>query len=111
MIQPKPSTAVIGDLLDRRWVGIGYATFALALLVLTALPVASMVVRMPVVLFMATLLLAAPATGVLLGRGRRARGSRPALALLLLDGLAALGLIAVTGGANSPLWVALLLVS
>jgi PAS domain S-box-containing protein len=111
MIRPKPSTAVLGDLLDRRWVGMGYATFALALLVLTALPVANVVIRMPVVLFMATLLIVAPVTGVLLGRGRRARGSVAALALLLVDGLAALGLIAVTGGANSPLWVALLLVS
>ena len=37
--------------------------------------------------------------------------SAPTLALLLLDGLAALGLIAVTGGADLPLWVALLLVS
>src|SRR3954447_14943658 len=110
MIQPKPSTAMIGDLLDRRWVGIGYASFALALLVLTALPVANIVVQMPVALFMGTLLLAAPVTGILLGRGRRARGSVPALALLLLDGIAALGLIAVTGGADSPLWVALLLV-
>ena len=111
MIQPKPSTAMIGDLLDRRWVGIGYATFALALLVLTALPIVNVVIQMPVALFMCTLLIAAPVTGILLGRGRRARGSTPALALLLLDGLAALGLIAVTGGTDSPLWVALLLVS
>ena len=111
MIQPKPSTTMLGDLLDRRWVGMGYATFALALLVLTALPVANIVIQMPVALFMVTLLIVAPVTGVLLGRGRRARGSATALALLLLDGLAALGLIAVTGGVDSPLWVALLLVS
>src|SRR4030095_711610 len=103
MMGRKPSPTATGDLLDRRWVGIGYATFALALLVLTALPVANVVIRMPVVLFMGVLLLAVPATGVLLGRGRRARGSLPALGVLLLDGLAALGLIAVTGGAESPL--------
>jgi PAS domain S-box-containing protein len=111
LIRPKPSTAVIGDLLDRRWVGLGYATFALALLVLASLPVANIVVQMPVALFLSTLLIAAPLTGMLLGRGRRARGRAPAVALLLIDGLAALGLIAVTGGADSPLWVALLLVS
>ncbi|HEU5098993.1 MAG TPA: ATP-binding protein [Roseiflexaceae bacterium] len=111
MIHPKPSTAVLGDLLDRRWVGLGYATSALALLVLAALPVANLVVQMPVALFLITLLIAAPITGVLLGRGRRSRGRAPALSVLLVDGLAALGLIAVTGGAHSPLWVALLLVS
>jgi PAS domain S-box-containing protein len=111
LIHPKPSTAVLGDLLDRRWVGLGYTTSALALLVLAALPVANLVVQMPVALFLITLLIAAPVTGVLLGRGRQARGRAPALGLLLLDGLAALGLIAVTGGAHSPLWVALLLVS
>ena len=111
MIRPKPSTTVIGDLLGRRWVGFGYATFALAVLVLAALPVANVVMRFPVALFMIALALATPATGMLLGRGRRARNRPLALALLLVDGLAALGLIAVTGGASSPLWVALMLVS
>ncbi|HJZ45866.1 MAG TPA: ATP-binding protein [Roseiflexaceae bacterium] len=111
MIHPKPSTAVIGDLLDRRWVGLGYATFALALLVLASLPVANVVVQMPVGLFLVALLVAAPLNGMLLVRGRRAHNSAPAVLLLLVDGLAALGLIGVTGGAYSPLWVALLLVS
>jgi signal transduction histidine kinase len=111
LIRPKPSTATLSDLLNRRWVGLGYATFALALLVLASLPVANVVVEFPVALFLIVLLIAAPVTGLLLSRGRRVRGSAPAVALLLLDGLAALGLIAVTGGASSPMWVALLLVS
>jgi PAS domain S-box-containing protein len=111
LIRPKPTTTTIGDLLDRRWVGLGYAAFALALLVLAALPVANVVVRFPVAIFMIVLALAAPITGVLLGRGRRARGRPLAIGLLVVDALAALGLIAVTGGASSPLWVALLLVS
>ena len=80
MIGPKPSTTAIGDLLDRRWVGIGYATFALALLVLTALPVANVVIQMPVVVFMVSLLIAAPVTGMVLGRGRRAATRAPAAA-------------------------------
>ncbi len=111
MVPQKPSITTISDLLDRRWVSLGYAAFSLALLVLAALQVANTIAQFPVALFLGTLLLAAPLTGALLGRKRTARGRALARALLLIDALAAIGLIAVTGGAASPLWVALLLVS
>src|ERR1700712_5673797 len=83
LIHPKPSATTVGDLLDRRWVGMGYAAFALALLLLAALPIANVVGRFPAAPFLLILLLSVPLTGVLLSRGRRSRGKLPALTLLL----------------------------
>jgi PAS domain S-box-containing protein len=111
LVPQKPTITTISDLLDRRWVSLGYTAFSLALLVLAALQVANTVAQFPVALFLGILLLAAPLTGALLGRKRTARGRALAPTLLLVDALAAIGLIAVTGGAASPMWVALLLVS
>jgi signal transduction histidine kinase len=111
LIHPKPSSNALGDLLGRRWVGLGYSAFALALLVLAALQVANLTGQASVVAYLVVLAATAPLTGMLLSRGGRARGRPLALALLLIDALAALGLIAETGGAASPMWVALLLAS
>lgn len=111
MIRPKPDTTTISSLLDRRWVYIGYVAFALAPLALATLQAADTIVRFPTALFLLILLICAPLTGLLLGRARTARVRVLAPLLLMTEALAALGLIAVTGGASSPLWVALLLVS
>src|SRR5436190_1253475 len=64
MIQPKPSTAVIGDLLDRRWVGIGYATFALALLLVWLADALFLLAIPPALLIPALLTWALRAAGV-----------------------------------------------
>ncbi|HNP72216.1 MAG TPA: ATP-binding protein [Kouleothrix sp.] len=111
MIRPKPSVSSFSGLLTRRWVALGYATFALALLVLASIQVANTVGQLSVALFLIVLVIAAPLTGMFLGRGRRERQRPLALGLLLAETAAALGLIALTGGARSPMWVALLLVS
>ena len=111
MIQPKPSVTWLSELLGRRWVGLGYSSFALALLLLAALQITNIVEQAQVAAFLIVLVVVAPLTGVLLTKGRSARGRPLALALLIVDALAALGLIAVTGGTASPMWVALLLVS
>ncbi len=111
MIRPKPLASSSGGLLPRRWVALGYATFALALLLLAAIQVANVVGQLWVALFLVVLVVAAPITGLFLGRGRRQQHRPLALALLAVEGIAALGLVAVTGGATSPMWVALLLVS
>ncbi|KPV49784.1 hypothetical protein SE17_30655, partial [Kouleothrix aurantiaca] len=98
-------------MLTRRWVALGYATFALALLVLAAIQVANAVGQFRVAIFLIILAVAGPLTGLMLGRGRRMRHRPLALTLLAIDGVAALGLIATTGVASSPMWVSLLLVS
>jgi PAS domain S-box-containing protein len=110
LIRPKPTIAV-SELLGRRWVGLGYSAFALALLVLAALQVANTISQFLVATCLVILAIAAPLTGTLLSQGRRKRGRPLTMALLIVDALAALGLIAATGGAVSPMWVALLLVS
>lgn len=111
MIRPKPSASSFGGMLTRRWVALGYATFALALLVLAAIQLANAVGQFRVAIFLIILAVAGPLTGLMLGRGRRMRHRPLALTLLAVDGVAALGLIATTGGASSPMWVSLLLVS
>lgn len=111
MIRPNPLAGSYGGLLTHRWVALGYATFALALLVLSSLQLTSLVGQFQVAFFLIVLVIAAPLIGLLLGRGRRARQRPAALLLLLIEAGAALGLISVTGGATSPMWVALLLVS
>jgi PAS domain S-box-containing protein len=107
-----PPTLTLASLLDRRWISLGYSAFALALLLLATMQRATLIAGLPVALLLLTILaVAALLTGRMLGRGR-AVGRRPlALALLLVDALVALALIAVTGGHASPLWVALLVVS
>ncbi|MBK9943990.1 MAG: GAF domain-containing protein [Kouleothrix sp.] len=111
MIGPKPSHTLLGGRLTRRWVALGYATFALSLLVLAAIQLANTLSQLYVACFLLVLVITAPLTGILLGHGRRQRNRPLVVALLLIEALAALGLIAVTGGAGSPMWVALLLVS
>ncbi len=111
MIRSKPTTSAVSELLGRRWVGLGYSIFALALLVLAALQIANTIGEFLVTTCLIVLAIAAPLTGILLSQGRRKRGRPATLALLVVDALAALGLIAATGGAASPMWVALLLVS
>jgi PAS domain S-box-containing protein len=111
LIRPKPTSTAISELLGRRWVGLGYSAFALALLVLAALQITSIVGELQVALCLIVLAIAAPLTGMLLTRGRSTRGRALALALLVVDALAALWLIGMTGGAESPMWVALLLAS
>ncbi|HEY3228855.1 MAG TPA: hypothetical protein VGJ87_06515, partial [Roseiflexaceae bacterium] len=89
----------LNTLLDRRWISLGYAVFALVLLLLATMQRADMIAEFPTALLLLIVLaIAAPLTGLMLGRGRAA-GRRPlTLALLLIDALAALGLIAATGG-------------
>ena len=111
MIGPRPTTTTVSELLGRRWVGLAYSAFALALLVLAMLQVANTIGQFLVATCLIVLVIAAPLTGMLLSQGRRTRGRPLTLALLVVDALAALGLIAATGGAASPMWVALLLVS
>jgi PAS domain S-box-containing protein len=111
-MMPQKPTMLTFNNLDRRWISLGYSVFALALLLLATMQRLDMIAGLPAALvLLAVLGVAAPLTGLLLGRGR-AVGRQPlTLALLVVDALAALGLIAVTGGYASPLWVALLVVS
>jgi PAS domain S-box-containing protein len=112
MVPQKPTSLTFNTLLDRRWISLGYAVFALVLLLLATMQRADMIAGFPIALLLLIVLaIAAPLTGLMLGRGRVAGGQPLVPALLLVDGLAALGLIAVTGGYSSPLWVALLVVS
>ncbi len=89
--------------IDPRWVGFGFAVFALALLVY-ALASATTSLALAALLAFAAL---APALG-LLTAPRRA--GRRLLALALLVGCVALAfaVVAASGGAASPLWPALL---
>lgn len=104
--------ATTEGLLNRRWIGPIYALFAVALLVVAALQSADIIVPfpLPLVLLLA-LLVAAALTGALIVRGRNERTRALAGPLLLADAALALALIALTGGYQSPLWVALLIVS
>lgn len=111
MIQPKPPAGSLGGLLTHRWVALGYAAFALALLVLATLQLSTIAGELLVALCLIVLAIAAPLIGILLGQGRRGRQRPLAYVLLTIEAAAALGLVAVTGGATSPMWVALLLVS
>jgi PAS domain S-box-containing protein len=112
MSPQKPTSLTFSTLLDRRRIGLGYSVFALALLVLATLQRADMIAGFPIaLLFLIVLAVAAPLTGLMLGRGRTIGRQPLMLALLLVDALAALGLIAATGGYTSPLWVTLLVVS
>lgn len=109
MIKPSPT---IESLFNRRWVGPIYAMFAVGLLMLATLQRAQQIVQVPPALaLLVVLLIAAPLTGMLLVSGSTARAHPLALPLLLVDAAAAIGLVALTGGAGSPLWVALLVVS
>jgi signal transduction histidine kinase len=111
MSAQKPASLVLGSLLDRRWVSLGYAVFALSLLLLATIQRPEAIAGLPVALLLLIVLaIAAPLTGLMLGRGR-AVAQQLLILLLLVDALAALGLIAATGGYTSPLWVALLVVS
>ena len=112
MLPHKPTSTTLRVPLDRRRVGLSYAAFALALLMLASMQRPEVIAGFPVALaLLVVLLIAAPLTGLLLGRGRAAQQRPLALALLIADAAAALGLIAVTGGHASPLWVALLVAS
>ena len=57
MIRPKPSVSSFSGLLTRRWVALGYATFALALLVLASIQVANTVGQLSVALFLIVLVI------------------------------------------------------
>ena len=110
MVETKPSRIARRPLLDRRWVGVMYAAFGLALLLLAAFQRAALLVQFPVALaLLIVLVVATPLTAMVIGRGRTARF--PTVLLLLIDALAALALIAATGGYTSPMWIGLLLVS
>jgi PAS domain S-box-containing protein len=112
LLPQKPNPTTITDPLGRRWVSLGYAVFAMALLLLATLQRADAIAGFTSALaLLLVLLVAAPLTGMLLGRSRTMRNRALVPALLLVDALAGLGLIAATGGYTSPLWVALLLVS
>ncbi|MFL5806189.1 MAG: ATP-binding protein [Roseiflexaceae bacterium] len=112
MSPQKPTSLTFSILLDRRRISLGYSVFALALLMLATMQRADMIAGFPVaLLFLIALAVAAPLTGLMLGRGRTIGQQPLLLALLLVDALAALGLIAATGGYTSPLWVTLLVVS
>ena len=112
MLPQKPTPTTIITPLDRRWISLGYAAFALALLLLATLQRADAFAGFPLALaLLALLLIAAPLSGMMLGRSHGSYALALVPMLLLVEALAALGLIAVTGGYASPLWVALLLVS
>ncbi len=99
-------------LFNPRWIGPIYAGFASALLLLAVVQQPALVAQLPLAQALFALLLAAAlATGALIVQGREGRWRRLALPLLLVDAAAGLGLVALTGGAASPLWVALLVVS
>jgi signal transduction histidine kinase len=103
---------VVNMVLDRRRISLSYSAFALALLVLATMQRTDLIIGFPIALvLLIVLVIAAPITGMMLGHGRTNKQQQPILGLLLVDALAALALIAVTGGYNSPMWVSLLLVS
>lgn len=109
MVETKLPAGVHRPLLDRRWIGLMYAAFALVLLALATLQRAETVALLPpALLLLLALVLATALTAMLIGQGHAPRLST---VLLLVDAVAALGLIALTGGYASPLWVGLLLVS
>lgn len=100
------------SLFDRRWIGLVYAAFAVALLATATLQQFDQIIEFPPALaLLLILLVAAPLTGLMLVRDRTDRWRTLALPLLLVDAGAALGLVALTGGVQSPMWVALLVVS
>jgi PAS domain S-box-containing protein len=112
MLEPQSIQITTAGLFNRRWVAPIYAAFAVALLVLATLPQADRVTQFaPALALLIVLLIAAPLTGLLLVQQRDPRWKTLTLPLLLIDAGAALGLVALTGGYSSPMWVALLVVS
>ncbi len=92
MSPQKPPALTFNMLLDRRRISFGYSVFALALLVLATMQRADMIVGFPIALvFLIVLAIAAPVTGLMLGRGRTSNRQPLILVLLLVDALAALG--------------------
>ena len=70
LLPQKPTPTTISAPLDRRWISVGYAVFALALLLLATLQRADAFAGFPLALaLLALLLVAAPLSGMMLGRG------------------------------------------
>lgn len=112
MLESTSTQTPISNLLERRWVGFVYGASALALLTLAALQRTDVLTTFPIALILLIILLAITLLiGLLMSRPRSDQRRNLALPLLLIGAAASSGLVAVTGGFSSPLWVALLLVS
>ena len=110
MVEPKSLPMLPRSVIDRRWIGVMYAAFAMSLLTLATFQRADLLAQFPLALLLLVALIGATAlTAARIGRGRYVQATT--IVLLGLDATAALGLIAATGGYNSPMWVGLLLVS
>lgn len=110
MVETKQPSGETHPQIYRRWLSVMYAAFALALLLLATIQRSELFVGVQSSLVLLVILIIATVfTAVRVGRGRALHIST--VVLLAVDAIAALGLVAATGGYDSSLWVGLLLVS
>ncbi|NTW01845.1 MAG: hypothetical protein HGA19_11210, partial [Oscillochloris sp.] len=101
MSQPAPSSTTIAPI----WVGVGFAVLSIALLIYAGM---HREMSLPVLVLLMVLLLLGPASGVVAVMS--ARFPRVLVsALLVLSVASTFATVVLSGGAASPLWVALLI--